>query len=1283
LAMQALVMGFGGTGAHILTALKELTVLKNGRVPASIKFLLFDTIADWEPGKVVQILGGAAQEKLAAGSEKATSLDPNTEYFYLADHDPDLKTYVFKHLSPAGEPDRYPHLKDWLHAPWFRKHAPEDSLSIGEYAAQQRQVGRFAMFNNHVQVAETIRYWVKELSLHTWGAPINVWVAGSAAGGTGAGCFLDAAYLTRLVTDGLVDIKLTGVIVLPDVYSGMPGISRARAYSLLREMDRAQEQGLMHSDRYVEKGKIVSSAVKYDVHGQYCSRVSSKLFDDLFYLSARCDNEVERARFFASVGSAMDPYLDERSGPLLLQESLNYSAAASSFGAARLYVPLDAIIEVFAWEQVLAYLRGMTAPVEREGRVIGIAFGAPADRAAEAEKKIRNMLPLYAELIDRSRRGDFENKKHLQNVIHAERIITRWYQFTGSAIVGKPLTPVEANTILLTYINPYISLIEAEDYEVAPEDLITKTYNENKLASGPGESQEVSRDRFAEELEEVTAGYTDLERGDGTFEKGRRLVIQEVSNLLIKKVDEMVTEELKRKFTISPAHESSEEGTALTRLVEEIRCILMDGGPLKIIEHTVAKFVAILNDEEKNRIHQMVEAVRQLRLSKRPRLLTSLWIDTNIWVEIKQQEAREEMAEYIRWHQKRALLKDTQIILRGVVQRFEKWQKTLTAILDCLVLQEESSILNAVQEILDQKKLARQSNWSTFETDVAFNFELMQEDYVDELRRKSIFVTGEQRLADTLLADSRWGANIGADGTPYFRLTIFSGFKRTYAADNIDGLHKNLYDYFREEIAKRLEYMDIFDYLVFIKQKYAVQPGDIAAALSKQAKTLINTATASEESKLIYKEPIGEDKLDLAFMIQAELQRFSSGIVRDPERLYSDPHSIILLKITKPNLEDVINVEDCKQAYADLQVADLTGFPDHDNQILRAQTHHIFSSELEAWHIERWYWKAKFIHPGGFYMPPRVVRLLERPDMVQAFVHCVATGAVEKMKGKGWVWHDTQKDREVMLVDEENDPDADLLTAAVIFVLQQRDRRKKVAIPITLEGARQSVQDMANKKGKAQEVLLRDFINSPAAMPAAIQPPTRIFLNYARVDKEAVEALYQRLSDAGLFPWMDTKDIQPGRHWPSTTREAIEQADFFLVCLTPRAIIKRGEFRQEIKFAFKVWQQQPDREKYIIPIRMENCALPESLNHLQWVDLSEEGAWEKLLRVIQAGRADEPSPDQPRGRPTRLEQFLNRHCSTRSTPAESQEVKEALKMVFEFYCDPQTSIGLLNRVNLP
>ena len=186
MATQALVLGFGGTGAHILTFLKEQAVLKYGAKPESIRFLLFDTIADWKPGETVKILGGAAEEKLAAGREEGTSLDPNTEYFFLSDHDPDLEKHVYEYLAQAGDHDRLPHLKDWLHAPWLSLNVQRARLNILEGAAQQRQIGRFAMFQNAEAIVQQIRTEMRRLKQAAQGAAINVWLVGSSAGGTGA-----------------------------------------------------------------------------------------------------------------------------------------------------------------------------------------------------------------------------------------------------------------------------------------------------------------------------------------------------------------------------------------------------------------------------------------------------------------------------------------------------------------------------------------------------------------------------------------------------------------------------------------------------------------------------------------------------------------------------------------------------------------------------------------------------------------------------------------------------------------------------------------------------------------------------------------------------------------------------------------------------------------------------------------------------------------------------------------------------------------------------------------
>ena len=44
--------------------------------------------------------------------------------------------------------------------------------------------------------------------------------------------------------------------------------------------------------------------------------------------------------------------------------------------------------------------------------------------------------------------------------------------------------------------------------------------------------------------------------------------------------------------------------------------------------------------------------------------------------------------------------------------------------------------------------------------------------------------------------------------------------------------------------------------------------------------------------------------------------------------------------------------------------------------------------------------------------------------------------------------------------------------------------------------------------------------------------------------------------------------------------------------------------------------QQPEGMIFLIPIRIEECNVPERLRHLQWVDLFEKGGLGKLKRAL-------------------------------------------------------------------
>lgn len=142
----------------------------------------------------------------------------------------------------------------------------------------------------------------------------------------------------------------------------------------------------------------------------------------------------------------------------------------------------------------------------------------------------------------------------------------------------------------------------------------------------------------------------------------------------------------------------------------------------------------------------------------------------------------------------------------------------------------------------------------------------------------------------------------------------------------------------------------------------------------------------------------------------------------------------------------------------------------------------------------------------------------------------------------------------------------------------------------------------------------------------------QVFLSYVREDEEKVENLYQKLSDEGFEPWMAKKDIFPGERWKSRIPQAIQHSDFFLVCLSANSVDKRGWIQKEIKEALDIWQEMLDSDIYLIPVRLEDCRVPERLGDFQWVNLFEEDGWTRLVRAIQVGinrRAKVPAGKEP------------------------------------------------------
>src|ERR1039457_4954814 len=135
------------------------------------------------------------------------------------------------------------------------------------------------------------------------------------------------------------------------------------------------------------------------------------------------------------------------------------------------------------------------------------------------------------------------------------------------------------------------------------------------------------------------------------------------------------------------------------------------------------------------------------------------------------------------------------------------------------------------------------------------------------------------------------------------------------------------------------------------------------------------------------------------------------------------------------------------------------------------------------------------------------------------------------------------------------------------------------------------------------------------AKPAP-EPSLTIFLCHDSGDKAAVRRLYQNLLRDGFQPWLDEESLLPGQDWDSEIRKAVRGSHVVVVCLSRRSLTRSGYIQKEIKFALDLAEQQPEGRIFIVPVRLEECEVPERFRKWQWVNIFDAGGYEKLVRAL-------------------------------------------------------------------
>ena len=136
------------------------------------------------------------------------------------------------------------------------------------------------------------------------------------------------------------------------------------------------------------------------------------------------------------------------------------------------------------------------------------------------------------------------------------------------------------------------------------------------------------------------------------------------------------------------------------------------------------------------------------------------------------------------------------------------------------------------------------------------------------------------------------------------------------------------------------------------------------------------------------------------------------------------------------------------------------------------------------------------------------------------------------------------------------------------------------------------------------------------------QTRPEVFVAYAAEDLLLAQKLCEDLRAGGCSPWLDKDKLLPGQNWPRAIERAIETADAFVACFSPRSLFKYGQFQSELRYALDCARKRPLEDNpdanFLIPVRLENCAIPKRIaDQVQYVDLFP--VWDKgVRRVIRA-----------------------------------------------------------------
>lgn len=268
-----LVIGLGGTGKNIILALKKMIAENCEHGMADFPFL---ELISLDTDEAI----ASAKSLIKTIKEEELTLNRNREVFKL-------------HTNFGNVPNLndYPKIHEWF-PDSLKSYLMPAALSIG--AGQKKPVGRFTFAWNAGELYERINRFIaapvdaieakKKNIAGKLSHTINVFICGSVCGGTGAGSFLDMAYLIRHISalhsgNGFT-VRVFGMFALASLFESVKGTPNVRknCYASLQELDH-----FMNKVNFENPYRCFYPAYKsFPLMGDYGLAAQNKPFDHTF-----------------------------------------------------------------------------------------------------------------------------------------------------------------------------------------------------------------------------------------------------------------------------------------------------------------------------------------------------------------------------------------------------------------------------------------------------------------------------------------------------------------------------------------------------------------------------------------------------------------------------------------------------------------------------------------------------------------------------------------------------------------------------------------------------------------------------------------------------------------------------------------------------------------------------------------------------------------------------------------------------------------------------------------